>query len=78
MTVSEAEKTTYIETAKVLKGSDRRMIMARIVQNLGPGGQRSRRSPPGLGPSYHPQRDARIKQRHSLSGCLWGPGPQTR
>ena len=40
MTVSEAEKTTYIETAKVLKGSDRRMFMARIVQNLGPGGQR--------------------------------------
>ena len=36
MTVSEAEKTTYIETAKVLKGSDRRMFMARIVQNLGP------------------------------------------
>ena len=40
MTVSEAEKTTYIETAKVLKGSDRRMFMARVVQNLGRGGQR--------------------------------------
>lgn len=31
--------TTYIETAKVLKGSERRIFMARIVQALGRGGQ---------------------------------------
>jgi hypothetical protein len=32
-------KTTYIETAKVLKGSQRRVFMARIVRLLGYGGQ---------------------------------------
>ena len=32
-------KTTYIETAKVLKGSQRRVFMARIVKSLGYGGQ---------------------------------------
>ena len=31
--------TTYVETAKVLKGSERRIFMARIVQALGRGGQ---------------------------------------
>ncbi len=31
-------KTTYIETAKVLKGSQRRVFMARIVKSLGYGG----------------------------------------
>ena len=40
MDVREAEKLTYIETAKALKGSDRRLFMARVVQNLGRGGQR--------------------------------------
>lgn len=33
-------KETYIETAKQLKGSDRRVFMARIVKSLGQGGQR--------------------------------------
>jgi len=32
-------KATYIETAKALKGSDRRVFMARIVRTLGYGGQ---------------------------------------
>jgi hypothetical protein len=32
-------KTTYIETAEKLKGSDRRVFMARIVKSLGRGGQ---------------------------------------
>lgn len=32
-------KATYIETAKTLKGSDRRIFMARIVRSLGYGGQ---------------------------------------
>jgi len=32
-------KATYIETAKVLKGSERRVFMARIVRSLGYGGQ---------------------------------------
>ncbi len=32
-------KVIYIETAKTLKGSDRRVFMARIVKSLGYGGQ---------------------------------------
>lgn len=32
-------KEAYIETAKTLKGSDRRVFMARIVKSLGRGGQ---------------------------------------
>jgi len=38
--LTEALKTTYIETAETLKGSDRRVFMARIVESLGRGGQR--------------------------------------
>lgn len=37
--VSEELKTTYIETAEVLKGSERRMFQGRIVNALGRGGQ---------------------------------------
>jgi hypothetical protein len=37
--VNEELKTTYIETARVLKGSERRMVMARIVKALGRGSQ---------------------------------------
>ncbi len=37
--VNEALKATYLETAQTLKGSARRMFMARIVQALGRGGQ---------------------------------------
>ena len=32
-------KTTYIETAKALKGSEGRVFMARIIKSLGYGGQ---------------------------------------
>ncbi|MFC1960172.1 ISAzo13 family transposase [Chloroflexota bacterium] len=39
MTVSDDLKMTYKETAQVLKGSDRRMFMGRIVNALGRGGQ---------------------------------------
>lgn len=38
--LTEALKETYIETAQALKGSDRRVFMARIVKSLGRGGQR--------------------------------------
>lgn len=40
MGLSEADKATYIETARLLKGSDRRQFMARVVKSLGKGGQR--------------------------------------
>jgi len=38
--LTEAWKELFIETAKELKGSGRRLFMARTVQALGPGGQR--------------------------------------
>ena len=37
--VSEELKTTYAETVKAMKGSERRMFMGRIVNALGRGGQ---------------------------------------
>lgn len=40
MELIEELKMTYIETARKLKGPDRRIFMARIVKSLGPGGQR--------------------------------------
>ncbi len=39
MELTETLKTTYIEIAQDLKGSDRRLFMARIVKSLGYGGQ---------------------------------------
>ena len=39
MQLAEELKTTYIETAKALKGNERRIFMARIVQSFGYGGQ---------------------------------------
>lgn len=38
-TITKEEQDVYIETAKVLKGSERRKFMARVVKALGHGGQ---------------------------------------
>jgi hypothetical protein len=38
--VTDSRKTLFIEAAMSLKGSARRVFMARTVQELGPGGQR--------------------------------------
>lgn len=40
MELTDSLKSLFIETAKSLKGSDRRLFMARAVKSLGPGGQR--------------------------------------
>src|SRR5919205_2748354 len=40
MDLSDSLKSLFIETAKSLKGSARRLFMARTVKELGPGGQR--------------------------------------
>jgi hypothetical protein len=40
MELSDTRKSLFIETAKTLKGSARRLFMARTVKELGPGGQR--------------------------------------
>src|SRR5260370_38399629 len=40
MDMDEATKQVYIETAKALRGSQRRLFMARVVKGLGAGGQR--------------------------------------
>jgi Rhodopirellula transposase DDE domain len=39
MELTDSLKTLLIETAKALKGSTRRLFMARTVKELGPGGQ---------------------------------------
>lgn len=40
MELTDSLKTLLIQTARTLKGSARRLFMARTVQELGPGGQR--------------------------------------
>ncbi len=40
MELTASRKTLFIETARSLKGSARRVFMARTVHELGPGGQR--------------------------------------
>jgi hypothetical protein len=40
MELTDSLKALFIETAKRLKGSERRRFMARTVEELGPGGQR--------------------------------------
>lgn len=40
MPFTEVEKALYMETAELLKGSERRMFMARVVKMMGVGGQR--------------------------------------
>jgi hypothetical protein len=40
MEISEAFRINLIETAKALRGAERRLFMARTVQSLGLGGQR--------------------------------------
>ncbi len=40
MELTDTRKTWLIETAKALKGADRRRFLARTVKELGPGGQR--------------------------------------
>ena len=40
MELTEAVKDLLVQTAKTLKGSGRRLFMARTVQALGEGGQR--------------------------------------
>ena len=40
MELTDSLKTLFMETAQSLKGSARRLFMARTVKELGPGGQR--------------------------------------
>ena len=40
MELTDERKTLFIETARALKGSDRRVFMARVVKLFGEGGQR--------------------------------------
>lgn len=40
MELTESLTTVFRDTARSLTGSDRRLFMARVVQQLGPGGQR--------------------------------------
>lgn len=40
MELTDALTTVFLDTARRLPGSTRRLFMARVVQHLGPGGQR--------------------------------------
>ena len=40
MELTNTLKQIFIETAKTLKGSDRRLFMAKVVKAMGKGGQR--------------------------------------
>jgi hypothetical protein len=60
MELTEELKTLFIETAKSLKGSDRRVFMARVVKLLGSGGQRRAAAELGW------DRDTIRKGRHEL------------
>ena len=40
MELTDSLKALFIDTAKILKGSARRVFMTRTVKELGPGGQR--------------------------------------
>ena len=40
MEFTDSLKTLFMDTARSLKGSTRRLFMARTVKELGPGGQR--------------------------------------
>ena len=40
MEFTDSLKALFVETARSLKGSSRRLFMARTVKELGPGGQR--------------------------------------
>ncbi len=64
MELSSEEKQIYIETAKKLTGSDRRMFMARVVKGLGRGGQRLAAGELGWG------RNTIIKGRHELESGI--------
>ncbi len=39
MELTDETEQVYVETAKALKGSERRLVMARVVKSLGTGGQ---------------------------------------
>ena len=60
MELTEELKTLFIETAKTLKGSERRVFMARVVEMLGTGGQRRAEAELGW------DRDTIRKGRHEL------------
>ena len=67
MPLNGEEKQLYGETAKKLKGSDRRKFMAGVVKSLGRGGQRLAEAELGW------SRKTIIKGRHELeSGIEWG------
>jgi hypothetical protein len=65
MELTDSLKALFVETATTLKGSARRLFMARTVQELGPGGQRRAERELGW------NRDTIRKGTHELeSGCI--------
>ena len=68
MELTEELKRTYIETAELLKGSDRRMFIAKIVKSLGYGGQSQAERELGWNRGTSRRCDWAILKRGALSG----------
>ena len=64
MELTASLKSLFIETAQALKGSERRVFMAKTVKELGPGGQRQAERELGW------NRVTIIKGRHELNSHL--------
>jgi transposase len=62
--ITKEEQEVYIETAKVLKGSDRRKFIARVVKALGHGGQLY------VEHEFHWSRETITKGKHELESGL--------
>jgi hypothetical protein len=65
MSMDETTKQVYLETAQSLKGSARRLFMARVVQALGEGGQRQAERELGWN-----RRTIRKGLHELVSGCV--------
>ena len=62
--ITKEEQDIYIETAKVLRGSERRKFMARVVKALGHGGQDYAQK------EFHWSRETMTKGKHELKSGL--------
>src|SRR6266566_7191225 len=76
MELIEEVKELLIETEKVLKGSARRLCMARTVHALGERGKPPGRTGVRMESWDHPERSARIGERDRLSRCIFFARPQ--
>ncbi len=78
MELTEEVKALLLNTAKELKGSARRMFMARTVQALGEGGQRLAERELGWNCGTMRKGMHEVEQRDGVRGCLLVAWPQAQ